>query len=90
MADQGGGFRPCDDIGYSITKEFWAVFDGAKLQTWGRISKMVLDIRDPNRPRSFVMMGHVSAYKQLPIDSDQANLATAALRRPKSPDRFAF
>ena len=80
--DQLDKIRSCDDIKYSTTNEYCAVWTPIKLPTWDHIGQMASDVKETNRPWSFLKVDHEAAYKQLPLDPSRAKYALAALLRP--------
>ena len=73
-----------------MTNLHCSVWTPIKLPTWDHIGQMTRNIRNTNRPWSFFKADHESAYKQLPLDPDQAHLAMVALRHPVSGLWYAF
>ena len=80
--DQLDKVRSRDDLKYPTANEYCTVWTPIKLPTWDHIGQMALLVKDTLRPWSFLKADLEAAYKQLPIDPDQATLAMVGLRRP--------
>ena len=82
--------RSRDDLKYSTTNLYCTVWTPIKLPTWDHIAQISLRARPTNEPWAFFKTDHEAAYKQLPLDPTQANLAMVALRHPTLRTWFVF
>ena len=72
--------RACDDLKYGCVNVACATRTAITLPTWGRIGQICIDVADTNRAWSFFKLDHKAAYKNLPLNPDQADACIVTLR----------
>ena len=82
--------RACGDLKYGCVNMACAARTAITLPTWGHIGKICIDVADSNRAWPFFKVGHKSAYKNLPLNPDQADACITTLRNPSGGLRCGF
>ena len=82
--------RPCGDFKYGLVNLACANRAPIKLPTWGHIGQICLEVRDTGREWGFFKADRKAAYKNLPLNPDQAPLCTVALRNPTDSRWYGF
>ena len=88
--EQSDKLRACDDLRYSLTNLACVVETPIKLASWDHVAEMCHSIASSSHAWHFMKADHEAAYKQLPLDWDQAKLAVVALRSPEDGRWYGF
>ena len=88
--EQADKLRACDDLRYSRVNLACVVTTPIKLASWDHLAEMCRSVGDTNQDWSFLKADHEAAYKQLPLEESQANLAVVALRSPLDNRWYGF
>ena len=80
----GKKLRACGDLRRNLANTCTAILTPITLPTWDHIRQMAKSIVSAAQDWVFTKGDHASAYKQLPIAPEYANLSVAALRGPAS------
>ena len=79
---QGAKLRACDDLRNNLVNLRTAVLTPITLPTWGRLAQIAKFVSPSSKNWHFLKGDHASAYKQLPLGPQYANLTIVALRNP--------
>ena len=82
--------RPCDDLRHNLTNVCTAILTPITLPKWDHLSEIDKALYRTIRDWSFIKGDRASAYKQLLLGPDHANLTVVALRHPQTGRRMAF
>ena len=89
-AAQMGNVRARDDLKCGHVNLACATRTPTALPTWGHCGRLCLDLRDADRGWEVCKADHQDAYKNLPINPDQAPLCIVALRCPADGGGYGF
>ena len=89
-AQQADKLRACDDLRYAMTNLACSVVTPTKLASWDHLSELCRTVAHAKRDWHFFKADHEAAYKQLPLEWEQSNLAAIALRNPANGRWYGF
>ena len=81
---QGSKLRACDDLRHNMVNLCTEVLTPITLPTWDHLAQLAKMVSPSAMNWHFLKGGHASAYKQLPLDPQYANLTIVALRNPST------
>ena len=79
---QGVKVRACDDLKASLTNKACSVLSPIALPSWGRLSRIALELSSAHRDLAIGKGDASGAYKTLPIDPADALSASVTLQGP--------
>ena len=82
--------RASDDLKYGCANEACAARTPISFPTRGHIGEICLDISTTDRPWAFSKVGQKAAYKNLPLNPEQADACIATLRNPSDGLFYGF
>ena len=77
-----GKIRACDDLRYGCVNLGCDTRTPVSLTTWGHIGRIFLDLATAGQSWSFFKADHKAAYKNLPLNPEQADACVATLMYP--------
>ena len=87
-ATHGSEIRTCDDFKYGLINRCAADFTPITLPTWDPIAQIASDLSISPREWPFAKAGPKEAYKNLPLNPDQAQYCIVSIRSPGDSDRY--
>ena len=88
--EQADKLRACDDIRYSVVNLSCVAETPIKLSSLGHVAEMCRSVETSGRDWHFAKADHGAAYKQIPLDEGNSNLAVVDLRSPTNGRWYGF